>query len=176
MRKLLFAGAAVAALAVTGSAFAETANDTFNVTATTEAAIAVSCTDLQFGTLSVRAGNPQTTVTVAASSGATASSGDSSVVAGGTSGNGACTITNEGGADATAALSGGGGTFTGTTLSGASLSDGAATPNTLGVAIELSKASAITNETVYVGGTLTIPASHTTHGAYSETITLTVTD
>ena len=174
MRKILFATAAIAALSVAGNALAEDASDTFNVTATTEAAIAVSCTNLQFGTLAVRAENVQTTVTVAASDGATASSGDSSVVAGGTSGNGACTVTNEGGGDADAVLSGGGGTFNGTTLSSVLLGDGAS--NTLSADIELSKASTITNETIYVGGTLTVPASHTTHGTYSETITLTVTD
>lgn len=176
MRKLLLATTAAAFVASAGSAFAEEASATFDATATTQAAISVSCgTNLRFGTLSVHGSNAEATVTVGASDGGTASSSNTSAVyaAAADSGNGACTISNETGGDATASLAGSAGTFSGTTLSGTTLSDGT---NTLSADIELSKAANISSETIYVGGTLTIPANHTNFGAYSDTITLTVTD
>jgi hypothetical protein len=159
--------------AMSVSAMADTAD--FTVTATTQAALSVTCADnLRFGTIGVEPTNAEATITVAASSGATASSSNlAAVYPEGTSGPAACTVTSEEGGDATASLAGTDGTFAGTTLSGLTLASGA---NTLTADVELSKATAIGNETFYIGGVLTIPASHTNYGTYTETVTLTVTD
>jgi hypothetical protein len=161
-------------LTATG-ALADTA--TFDATATTQAALSVTCgTNLRFGTIAVEPSNAQATITVAASTGAeaTSSSTPDAYPAASDSGPGECAVTNETGSDATASLSAATGTFAGTTLSGVSLSDGGV--DTLSADIELSKASAITNETLFIGGTLTIPAAHTAFATYTGTITITVTD
>jgi len=175
MKRFAFAVLGAGSLAAMSvSAMADTAD--FTVTATTQAALLVTCADnLRFGIIGVEPINAEATITVAASSGATASSSNlAAVYPEGTSGPAACTVTNEEGGDATASLAGTGGTFAGTTLSGLTLNDGAS--GTLDADVELSKATAIGNETFYIGGVLTIPASHTTYGTYTETVTLTVTD
>lgn len=163
-----------ASLVLGGSALAATG--TFTVTGTTMAALSVSCgTNLRFGTIAVEPTNALATITVNASAGATATSSSiGNAYAAGGSGPGACTIANETGADATASLSAATGVFAGTTLSGVSLSDGAL--GTLLADVTLSKATGIGNETIYIGGALTIPALHTSFGNYTGTITITVTD
>jgi hypothetical protein len=173
MRSLLLATVAIATFGFAGSAFA--GSDTFTVTATTEAALTVTCgADLAFGVAAVEPSNAAATITVAASSGATASSSDASVHALGTSHPAACTVANETGGAATASLAGSTGTFSGTTLTGDTLTDVGL--DTLSADLNVNKATAIGNETLYIGGVLSIPSAHTAFEAYSDTITLTVTD
>lgn len=167
---------AAASLALTSQAFAQASTDdgTFTASTTTTASISVSCPDnLSFGTLAVEPSNLSTTVTVAASTGAPATSSDTSVFVASGGGPAKCTVTNETDGNATASLSAATGTFSGTTLSGLSLKNGT---DVLSADLELSKASAITNEDIFIGGTLTIPAAFSVHGTYTETVTLTITD
>jgi hypothetical protein len=174
MKRFAFAVLGAGSLAAMSvSAMADTAD--FTVTATTQAALSVTCADnLRFGTIGVEPTNAAATITVAASSGATATSSDNAAAyPEGVSGPAACTVSAETGADATASLAGTDGTFAGTTLSGLTLSDGT---NSLSADVTLSKAAAIGNETIYIGGALTIPAAHILYGAYTQTVTLTVTD
>jgi hypothetical protein len=174
MKRFTFAVIGAGSLAAMSvSAMADTA--TFDVTATTQAALSVTCgADLRFGIIGVEPSNAEATITVAASSGATASSSNNAAAyPEGASGPAACTVTNEEGGDATASLSADTGTFSNTTLTGLLLVSGT---DNLSANVELSKATAIGNETFYIGGTLTIPATHTAFGAYTQTVTLTVTD
>lgn len=172
-RRIVLA-AASASLLFSGSALAATG--TLTVTGTTQAALTVTCdTDLRFGIVAVEPGNAAATITVNAAAGSGAiSSSNSAAYPAGISGPGACTVANETGADATATLSAGAATFSGTTLSGVTLTDAAL--NTMTADVTLSKASGIGNETLYIGGTLMVPAMYSAFGDYSETITITVTD
>lgn len=173
--KRLLLASAFASAAFGGGALADTA--TFSSTATTQAALSVTCgTNMRFGTIAVEPSNAAATITVSAASGATATSSSTADAypAASDSGPGECTVTNETGSDATASLSAATGTFSGTTLSGMSLSDGAT--NTLSADITLNKATAIANETLFVGGVLSIPAGHTAFATYTGTVTITVTD
>jgi spore coat protein U-like protein len=173
MKMLLIGTGAAACVLLPGLAMAGSAS--FTVSATTQPAISVSCSeDLNFGTVSVEPNNNEGTITVDANSSATASGSNSDVYpATSESGPAACTITNSSDSDATAQLS-----ATSTSTSGAELSDIRLTDgdNSLSADIMLGKASGIGNETVYIGGILTIPADHVDWGTYSETITLTVTE
>jgi hypothetical protein len=172
--KNLFYGAGSAACAlIPGIAIAGSAS--FSVSATTQPAVSVNCSeDLRFGTISVEPNNSEVTITVDATSNASATSSGSDVYpAPSVSGPAACTITNASGSGATAQLSAAGTSASGATLSDVKLMNG---DNALSANIELGKASGIGNETLYVGGTLNIPANHVNFGNYSETITLTVTE
>lgn len=173
MKLFLIGTGAAACTLLSGVAMAGSAS--FTVSATTQPAISVSCSeDLRFGTVSVEPNNGQGTITVEATSSATATGSGSEVYpASSDSGPAACTITNSSDADATAQLS-----ATSTSTSGAALSDIRLTDGdrSLSADIVLGKSSGIGDETVYIGGTLTIPADHADWGSYSETITLTVTE
>ena len=162
--------------AMSASAMADT--DTFTATATTQAALTVTCTEnLRFGNIGIEPSNSAATITVAASSGATASSDHASVYPASGSGPASCTVANEDGANATASLAGGGGTWTAPTLSGITLTDGT---NNLTATATLSETANIGDgsggDTLYIGGTLSIPANHLVFTTYTETLTLTVTD
>jgi len=171
----------VATLAVLSSAsFAYDSSATFTASADVQPALTVDCSsNLRFGKIIYRAANTAAIVTVAATAAGAISSNDASVIPAGGSGSAACTIVNEGSdgtaSDATAALSGAGGAWTAPTLAGVLLSDGAA--NTLSSGLTLSKTAAIGNETIYVGGALSIPTALAFPGVYtSSAVTLTVTD
>lgn len=167
---------ASASAVLCGSALADTG--TFTASGTTQAALTVACgVNMRFGTIAVEPSNAAATITVNAAAGSTATSSSTADAypAAADSGPGECSVTNETGANATASLSAATGTFAGTTLSGVSLGDGVTT-NTLSADVTLSKVTGIGNETLYVGGALTIPATHTAFATYSETITITVTD
>ncbi len=174
MRATLLASVAILALGVAGPAFA--ASTDFNTTATTAAALTVACADaLRFGSVAVEPNNASATITVAPTIGAVAvSSSTADIYALGTSGPADCTVANETGGNATASLAASTGTFAGTTLSGVLIGDGGA--GTLSADINLSTATGIGNQVVYIGGVLTIPAAYTDFNAYSQPITLTVTD
>lgn len=173
----VFGAGSLAAMSV--SAMADTA--TFDATATTQAALSVTCgANLRFGTLGVEPSNAAATITVNQADGAAAvavSSDEGAVYPITGSGPADCTITNETGTDATATLGAISGNWTSPTLAGVNLTEpGAAT---LSADITLSKAGTIGNETIYIGGVLRIPLNHNgtgTLGTYDETITLTVTD
>lgn len=176
MKRLAVAVMAVGSLALTSQAFAATTDDgTFTASTTTTASISVSCDEnLSFGTLAVEAINPEATVTVAASAGAPATSSDTAAVFVAAAGGPAmCTVTNETGSNATASLAAPTGTFTAPTLAGVSLKMGT---DVLSADLTLSKTDNITNEALYIGGTVTIPTSFAAHGVYTETVTLTITD
>lgn len=175
MRRFAIAVVGAGSLAaMSASAMADTAN--FDATATTQAALSVTCGEnLRFGIIGVEPNNAEATITVDATSTATATSSDTSAVyPEGTSGAADCTVTNEEGGDATASLSAATGTFSDSTLADVELT-GSGTP-VLMADINIDKVSGITNETLYIGGVLTIPTGHTDHETYDETITLTVTD
>ncbi|MEO8673741.1 MAG: hypothetical protein ABI411_20725 [Tahibacter sp.] len=165
---------------LSGSAFGYDSTSSFDATADVQAALTVDCTsDVRFGKIIYRAANTAAIVTVAATAAGAASSNDASVIPVGGNGSAACTIANEGSdgtpSDATAALSGAGGTWTSPTLAGVLLDDGAA--HTLSSSLTLSKTAAIGNETVYIGGALSIPTALAFAGVYtSSAVTLTVTD
>lgn len=172
--KHLFYGAGSAACAlVPGIAIAGSAS--FTVSATTQPAVAVSCSEnLRFGTISVEPNNSEGTITVAASSSGSATGSNSDVYPSASeSGPASCTVTNSSGSDAGAQLSAASTGVSGAALSDVRLTDG---NNSLSADIALSKASGIGNETLYIGGTLTIPAGHVNWGTYSETITVTITE
>jgi hypothetical protein len=173
----------IAVLASLSSAsFAYDTSATFTATADVEPALTVTCdSNLRFGNIVYRAANTAAIVTVAATAGGAISSNDASVIPLSGSGSAACTIANEStdgtANDATAALSASGGTWTiaTKTLSGVLLSDGAA--HTLSAGLTLSKVAAVGDETVYVGGALSIPTALAFPGNYaSGDVTLTVTD
>lgn len=165
---------------LSGAGFSYDSTATFNATADVQAALTVDCTsNVRFGKIIYRAANSAAVVTVAANAGGAASSSDASVIPVSGNGSAACTIANEGGdgnaSDATAALSGASGTWTSPTLSGVQLDDGAT--HTLSADLTLSKAAAIGDETIYVGGALSIPVALAFPGVYtSSAVTLTVTD
>lgn len=172
--KNLFYGAGSAACALLpGIAIAGSAS--FTVSATTQPAVTVSCSeDLRFGTIAVEPNNSEGTITVDATSSASATGSNSDVYpAASESGPAACTITNSSGSDATAQLSAASTSVSGAELSDVKLTDG---NNSLSADIALSKASGIGKETLYIGGTLRIPADHVNWGTYSETITVTITE
>ena len=183
---LMAAGFGMALMAGgSGQALAQgTATSTFTVSATLQPAISVACTrNLSFGTISrssAYAGGG--TINIAASSaGAVTYPAGSGllVVTGNTSA--LCTVTNETGGNATAALSGasgtpgdpGTGTLTGVVLT---KSGGGAT---MTADLLLSGASGIAaDDILYIGGTLSVDASGADpDGAYeSAAVTLTVTE
>lgn len=173
MRRLLLATTAAAFVASAGSAFAESANDSFNMTATVQEAIAVSCDPtLSFGITAVAEGNTAGTVVVEESSAGTVTTTGTGVVhlSGGSSVT--CTVTgDDDGTVGSVAINGGTGTVT--------LSDGATTPNTLTVTLAQSDYLA-ENDTFYIGGSLAIPGTFkATHpfATYEATaIDVTVTD
>lgn len=173
MKMFLFGTGAAACALLPGVAMAGSAS--FTVSVTTQPAISVSCSqDLSFGTVSVEPDNSEGTITVDATGSATATGSSSDVYpARSESGPAACTITNSSDSDATAQLSATSTSTSGAELSDIRLADG---PNAVSADIVLGKSSGIGNETVYIGGTLTIPADHVDWGTYSETITLTVTE
>ena len=147
----------------------------FSVSATTQPAVSVRCSeDLQFGTVAVVPDNSEGTVTIDATSSATAIGSDSDVYpTTSDSGPAACTITGSSDSNATAQLSATSTSTSGADLSDIRLYDG---DSSLSADIVLGKSSGIGDETVYIGGTLTIPANHVDWGTYSETITLTITE
>lgn len=162
--------------ALAGSAQAQDA-DTFDVTVTTNAAVAIDCgANVSFGAVYVTATNAQSVITLT-SGGATSSSDASVAVTGGAAG--ACTVSGLQGADtANIVLSGGGGTPVSGGLSGVTLEDGA---NTLTATIAVNGGtpisggtSALANGAAAIHGTVTIPASHTLFGTYDATLTATV--
>lgn len=160
--------------------FAIDSTGSFTASADLQPALTVDCTtNLRFGKIVYRAANTAAIVTVEATAAGAISSSDASVIPLNSSGSAACTIANEGSdgtaADATAALSSGGATWTSPTLAGVLLSDGSS--NTLSAGLTLSKAAAIGDETVYVGGALSVPTALAFPGVYtSDPVTLTVTD
>lgn len=171
----------VAVLALlSGSAFGYDSTSTFTATADVRAALTVDCaSNVRFGNIVYRAANTAAIVTVAATAAGAVSSNDASVIPVGGSGSAACTIAGETSDgtpnDSTAALSGAGGTWTSPTLAGVLLDDGAA--HTLSSSLTLSKTAAIGDETIYVGGALSIPTALAFPGTYtSSAVTLTVTD
>jgi hypothetical protein len=173
MKKLVLRAGMVACGLLPGPAVADSAS--FTVSVTTQPKVSVSCSeDLRFGTISVAPDNGEGTITVDAASNAVATGSSLDVYpAGSDSGAAACTISNATGSGATAQLSAAGSGVSGATLSDIRLVNG---DSSLSASIQLGKSSGIGNETVYVGGTLTIPADHMNWGSYSQTITLTVTE
>lgn len=171
MNKLLFPAIAGAWALLPGVALAASAN--FQASATLQPALSVNCSeDLRFGTISVEPDNSEGTITVEAVSGAGATSSNTDIYpAESDSGPAACTITNSTGVETTVQLSSSSTSASGTTLSDVMLTSG---EGALSAAIGLSKAIGIGNETIYVGGTLVIPAGHLDWGTYSETFTLTI--
>jgi hypothetical protein len=163
-----------------GIASAYDTTGTFNASAEVNAAVTVDCTtDLRFGNIVYRAANTAAVVTVAATAGGAISSNDASVIPISGSGSAACTVANEAGegvsGDATAALSAAGATWTTPTLADVVLTDSGV--NTLSADLTLSKTTAIGNETIYVGGALSIPTALAFPGVYtSGVVTLTITD
>lgn len=173
MKLFLIGTGAAACSFLPGLALAGSAS--FNVSATTQPAISVSCTeDLRFGTVSVEPNNSEGNIIVDATSSAIATGSGSDVYpANSDSGPAACTITNSSDSDATAQLSATSASTSGADLSDIRLTDG---DRSLSADIVLNKSSGIADETVYIGGTLRIPANHVDWGTYSETITLTITE
>jgi hypothetical protein len=167
-------------VSLSGAGFAYDSTSTFNATADVQPALTVDCaSNLRFGKIVYRASNTAAIVTVAANAGGAVSSNDASVIPVSGSGSAACTVANEdsdgSASDATAALSGAGGTWTAPTLAGVLLDDGAA--HTLSAGLTLSKTAAVGNETIYIGGALSIPTALAFPGVYtSAAVTLTVTD
>lgn len=180
MRRFAIAVVGAGSLAFAGQALAqETDNTTFTASATTQEAIAVSCSqNLNFGTLAVDPnGATAATVTVAASSGATASSNNPEVyvVDGGQVA--VCTVSGENGTDGTASLAAtGAGAFSVDTLPAVPLEDQGAGTGNLSADITLSSATGIGDGDLYIGGALTVPAGHAVYSTYQATVTLTVTD
>lgn len=175
----VFSAGAVGVLALTllsGSAYAQDA-DTFDVSVTTNAAVAIDCgQNLSFGAVYVGATNAQAVITLT-SGGATSSNDASVAVTGGAVGQ--CTISGLQGADtANVTLSGGSGTPASGGLNGVSLVDGAntltATVRVGGGADASGGQTGVTNEVVPIFGTVTIPASHVNFGTYTATLTATV--
>lgn len=168
----------LAVLSSTGQAYDSSA--TFNATADVQPALTVECTsDVRFGKIVYRAANTAAIVSVEATAGGATSSNHASVIPLSGSGSAACTIANEtsdgDAGDATAALSAAGATWTSPTLAGVVLTE--VGTNTLSAGLTLSKTAAIGNETVYVGGDLSIPTALAFPGVYtSGAVTLTVTD
>ncbi|MFW6028420.1 MAG: DUF4402 domain-containing protein [bacterium] len=173
MKKHLLQLAAAGFGLLPGIALAGSAS--FTVSATTQPAVSVTCTDdLQFGMISVEPDNTEGSITVDATSSATATGSDADVYpATSDSGPAECTITGTSDSDATAQLSATSTTETGATLSDVKLMNG---DSTLSALVELGKSGGIGDETLYIGGTLTIPAGHVDWGTYTETITVTVTE
>lgn len=170
-------------LAGSGAVWAA-ATDTaeFTATATLTAAVTVDCgtgPELDFGTVSrtsAYAGGE--TIVIAAASGFAPTAGVG-LATNGTAGV-ACTIANETGSNATAALSGASGAWASPSLEDAVLAGtGDAAGSELLADVTLSDVSGIGNSTtLYIGGTLTVKNStDAPNGAYtSGTITLTVTE
>jgi hypothetical protein len=172
--RLLAAGALVA-LAMPTVAAAQ-ATDTLTARATIQSAFTVECTgDLDFGTLLIAPSNSSRSVTVAASDSATpTSNGPDVTVQEGTGGPVACAVTNPEGASGSVTLDGASGNFSGSELSDIVLSFES---NTLTGSAEVSKNSSVGTETIFVGGSLTIPSNHTAFGTYqSDAITITITN
>lgn len=176
--------AAMGLMAGSGAVWAAQATDTFTATATLQAGLTVDCNSasLNFGTISRPTTNysGDQKVTIAATDAgavtvgsqlATSATGPASI---------ACTITNETGSNATAALSGGGGTWDNVdTLEGAVLTRTEGGLQTLLADLTLSKVSAIAADNIlYIGGELTVKNStDAPNSTYtSDTITLTVTE
>ena len=171
-------GIGVLALASIGtSAFAQAADD-FDVSVTTNAAVAIACgQNLSFGTAYVGATNAQAVISLTAL-GATSSSDASVAVTGGAVGQ--CTVSGLQGADtATVTLSGANGTPASGGLTGVELDDGAT--HTLlasiqvdgGVGVSGGK-SGLANGVIPFFGSVTIPATHVDFGTYEATLTATV--
>lgn len=161
---------------ISGQALAQDA-DTFDVSVTTSAAVAIACgQNLSFGAVYVGATNNQAVVTL--TSGGAISSNDASVAAtGGTVGQ--CTVSGLQGADtANITLSGAGGTPAAGGLTGVELEDGA---NTLLATVLVGGGTnasggqtGVENEVAPIFGSVTIPASHVDFGTYEATLTATV--
>jgi len=148
--------------------------------------IAVSCNpalngegNLEFGVIRVLPGQSSGEVTVTGTSSgiATVTSGTGISVSG-SSRPALCTVTDIN-STASVVLSGGGGSFSGDTLTGATLKVGA---DTIPVSLNVSATSLVANNTVnnlgtgvYIGGIITVPSS-VVLGTYSETFTITVTE
>ena len=175
--------AAMGLMAGSGAVWAAaTATDTFTATATLTAAVTVTCgaSSLDFGTVSRVAGYTSGTekITIAAASGFAVTAGEG-LATNGASGV-SCTIADETGSNATAALSAVGATWSSPKLSGVAL-DGAGEGGgrSLSADLTLSQASAIgIADTLYIGGELTVKNSTDAPNATytSGTITLTVTE
>ncbi|WP_190285666.1 DUF4402 domain-containing protein [Montanilutibacter psychrotolerans] len=144
------------------------------ITGNTGLALDVTCSlPLNFGVISIADGNNAGAVTVAPSL-----AGDmatSFLVTGHQSGR--CDVSNVT-SIATIAVSGGGGTWDGAArkLTGATLLMGS---DSLEVVIEIDKRTVDVSDSVtsiYIGGTLSVPAHFSAFGTYSQTFTLTVTE
>lgn len=162
---------------IASSAQAQDADD-FDVSVTTNAAVAIACgQNLSFGTVYVGDTNAEAIISLSAL-GVTSSNDASVVVTGGAAGQ--CTVSGLQGADtATITLSGGGGTPATGGLTDVELDDGAT--NTLLAAIQVDGGvgvsggkSGLANGVIPFLGSVTIPAAHVDFGTYEATLTATV--
>lgn len=171
MKKALLASA-VFGSCIAGSVAAYPGSLNLQVTAEVQPTLSVDCkADLRFGKVGIRGINGPASVSVEAVGGAVAySTAPDDVIVIGDSGPAECTIT--GLSTASASLSADIGVFSGSNLS-TTLVRGA---DSLTASLQLSKTSDISNETIYIGGTVLIPAAHSAYGTYTRIITLTVTD
>lgn len=154
------------------------------VTVNTGPALEVSCdADLNFGAILIGGDSAGGEVQVIANDSATATIASGSGLAlAGSSQPARCSVTAVSGTTVTLSLSGGGGTFEPATgvLSGAALSSAA--NDTVSVGLSLSHISGEPGtvesaEPVYIGGTLTIPASASAiYGIYEQVFTITVVE
>lgn len=155
----------------------------------TGAAVAVSCGpvtgqegDLSFGTISIASGNAAGTVQVSATASPVATANGAGITVSGNYRPALCTVTDVNTTTAAVTLSGGGGTFSGDTLSGATLKLEGSPGVTLPVSLTLSATSVSQSPEsglgapVYIGGTLSIESSTSLRGLFSETFTITVTE
>lgn len=183
MRRLLSSAAvagfaACAAIAIAPAPAFGQATDTFTASITLQTGLSVNCTNLNFGTIT-RIGSYAGGQTVTLPSSSDQTTVGTGLAQAGSPTRAACVVTGETGSNATAALSGASGTWNNVdTLQGVVLSRTVGGTETLTADLQLSKVTGIGNETIHVGGSLTIPVIGTApDAAYtSADVTVTVTE
>lgn len=163
-------------LLVPFAAHAGSTDDTFVASVTVTDALAISCTDLNFGE-AIRPGGYTGGASIRLSATDGTVTAEPGILHGGGASRAACTVSGVQGGDATIAMSATGATWNGTNLGVVGFHK-AGQANFMGGSLIPSKASAIGNETIYIGGNVSIqsPAGWDAGVYSSDPITVTLTD